>query len=199
VILPVFHSHCSGIPPGADIDDSVFRLALLDVGMANHLCGLAWRAISDTDDTRLVNEGGMAEQFAAQELAWQGNSKPELTYWQRKGRRGNAELDFTVAIGADIFPVEVKAGKSGTLKSVDQYVLRKRVPRALRFDMNPPSRQQVSHRTRVGGETAPVTYEIMSLPLYAIGELPRPPGEAGGACAGTGTEHDHRMNGKSST
>ena len=173
VVLPVFHSHCSGIPLGADIDDTVFKLAFLDVGLANHLCGLDWRSISDADDTRLVNEGGMAEQFAAQELAWQGKSKPDLTYWHREGRQGNAEVDFTLAIGPDIYPVEVKAGKSGSLKSLDQFILHKRVNKALRFDLNPPSRQVVTHaaRTRTGTET--VTYELLSLPLYAIGDLPR--------------------------
>ncbi len=173
VVLPVYHSHCSGLPLGADIDDSVFKLAFLDVGLANHLCGLAWRDISDADDTRLVNEGGIAEQYAAQQLAWLGRGRPELNYWHREGRQGNAEIDFALAIGPAIYPVEVKAGKSGTLKSLDQFILHKQRDTALRFDLNPPSRQQVTHaaRTRTGTET--VTYELLSLPLYAIGELPR--------------------------
>jgi predicted AAA+ superfamily ATPase len=173
VVLPVFHSHCSGVPLGADIDDSVFKLSFLDVGLANHLCGVAWHRISDIDDTRLVNEGGMAEQFVAQELAWMGKGKPDLTYWQREGRQGNAEVDFTLAIGPDIYPVEVKAGKRGSLKSLDQFALRKHASRALRFDLNPPSRQAVTHEARIQTGTESVTYELLSLPLYAIGELPR--------------------------
>lgn len=173
VVLPVFHSHCSGLPLGADIDDAVFKLAFLDVGLANHLCGIAWRGISDVDDARLINEGGMAEQFAAQELAWLGDGKPALTYWQREGRQGNAEIDFALALGSRIYPVEVKAGKSGSLKSLDQFVLHKRVAGALRFDMNPPSRQQVTHEARTRSGTETVSYELLSLPLYAIGELPR--------------------------
>jgi predicted AAA+ superfamily ATPase len=173
VVLPVFHSHCSGLPLGADIDDSVFKLAFLDVGLANHLCGLAWRDISDADDTRLVNEGGMAEQYVAQQLAWFGRSKPELTYWHREGRQGNAEIDFALAVGPIIYPVEVKAGKSGTLKSLDQFILHKRLNTALRFDLNPPSRQTVTHSARTPTGNEAVTYERLSLPLYAIGELPR--------------------------
>ncbi len=173
VVLPVFHSHCSGLPLGADIDDSVFKLAFLDVGLANHLCGLAWRDISDADDTRLVNEGGMAEQYVAQQLASFGKSKPELTYWHREGRQGNAEIDFALAVGPSIYPVEVKAGKSGTLKSLDQFILHKRLNTALRFDLNPPSRQTVTHSARTPTGTEVVTYQLLSLPLYAIGELPR--------------------------
>lgn len=173
VVLPIFHSHCSGIPLGADIDDSVFKLAFLDVGLANHLCGLNWRTLAEADGTRLINEGGMAEQFVAQELAWLGKGKPDLTYWHREGRQGNAEVDFTLAIGPAIYPIEVKAGKSGTLKSIQQFVLRKHAPRALRFDLNPPSSQQViqSARTREGVED--VSYELLSLPLYAVEEIPR--------------------------
>ncbi len=173
VILPVFHSHCSGIPLGADISESVFKLAFLDVGLANHLCGLTWRDISSANDTRLVNEGGIAEQYVAQQLAWLGKSKPDLTYWQREGRQGNAEIDFALAIGPVIYPVEVKAGKSGTLKSLDQFILHKGLHTALRFDLNPPSRQTVNHTAKVHHGTATVTYELLSLPLYAIGELPR--------------------------
>lgn len=173
VVLPVFHSHCSGVPLGADIDDSVFKLAFLDVGLANHLCGLAWRDISDVDDTRLVNEGSMAEQFAAQQLAWFGRGKPELTYWHREGRQGNAEIDFALAVGPVIYPIEVKAGKSGTLKSLDQFILHKRLDTAVRLDLNPPSRQTVTHSARILTGTETVTYELLSLPLYAIGELPR--------------------------
>lgn len=48
----------------------------------NRLCGLTWHAISDADNIRLVNAGGIAEQFVAQELAWLGEGKPDLTYWQ---------------------------------------------------------------------------------------------------------------------
>ena len=173
VVLPIFHSHCSGVPLGADIDDSVFKLAFLDVGLANHLCGLDWRALTGFDSTRLVNEGGMAEQFVAQELAWLGKGKPDLTYWRREGRQGNAEVDFTLAVGPTIYPIEVKAGKSGSLKSIQQFVLRKHVTRALRFDLNPPSRQHVIQlaRTKEGAEE--ISYELLSLPLYATGELPR--------------------------
>ncbi len=173
VVLPVFHSHCSGVPLGADIDDTVFKLAFLDVGLANRLCGLAWRDISEADDTRLVNEGGIAEQYVAQQLAWCGKGKPDLTYWHREGRQGNAEVDFVLAFGPVIYPVEVKAGKSGTLKSLDQFVLHKGLHQAIRLDLNPPSRQTVSHAVRTRTGTDSVTYTLFSLPLYAVNELPR--------------------------
>ncbi len=173
VVLPVFHSHCSGIPLGADIDDSVFKLAFLDVGLANHLCGLDWQTLAEATAARLVNEGSIAEQFVAQQLAWRGKGKPDLTYWHREGRRGNAEVDFTLAAGPIIYPVEVKSGKSGSLKSLQQFVLHKHASRAIRFDLNPPSRQALRQLARTKDGTEQVSYELLSLPLYAVEELPR--------------------------
>ncbi len=171
VVLPIYHSHCSGIPLGADIDPSVFKLSFLDIGLANHICGLDWQTLSEYDFVRLVNEGGIAEQFVSQQLAWIGKGKPNLTYWHREGRRGNAEVDLTIAFGSTIYPIEVKAGKSGSLKSLQQFVLRKHAVRAVRFDLNPPSRQNISHLAKTKNGTEKISYELLSLPLYAVGEL----------------------------
>lgn len=173
VVLPIWHSHCSGLPLGADIDDRIFKLAFLDVGLANHICGAGWQDIVNSDNERLTNEGGIAEQFIAQELAWLGEGKPELTYWQREGRSSNAEVDFTRAFGKTIYPIEVKAGKSGSLKSIQQFVLSKRAKQAIRFDMNQPSRQQVRHKAKTKDGTEEISYELISLPLYAVGGLPK--------------------------
>lgn len=72
-----------------------------------------------------------------------------------------------------IVPIEVKAGKSGSLRSLQQFVLHKQPPIAVRFDLNAPSLQRVSHTTRTSDGTAEVAYDLLSLPLYAVEELPR--------------------------
>ncbi len=36
----VFHSHCSGVPLLADINENVYKLFFMDVGMAAYLSGL---------------------------------------------------------------------------------------------------------------------------------------------------------------
>jgi len=125
------------------------------------------------DTTRLVNAGSVAEQFVAQQLAWLGKEKPDLTYWHREGRWGNAEVDFTLAVGPTIYPIEVKSGKSSSLKSLQQFVLRKHAAKAVRFDLNPPSRQAVSQMAKTKDGTERVSYELLSLPMYAVEELPR--------------------------
>lgn len=159
----VHHSDCSGLPLGVGQDDSVFKLLFLDVGLVSLQLGLDWAQVQRLDERTLLNEGPLAEQFVGQELLGRhhGLQLPELHYWLREGRSNNAKLDFVVQLGTDILPIEVKAGKSGSLKSLHRFMTEKKAARALRFDLNPPSRQIL----RVGE----VTSELVSLPLYFSG------------------------------
>ena len=171
----IAHSHCSGLPLGADAGNHASKLLFMDVGLMNHLCGLDLTDIEALDDTRLVSEGGVAEQYVGQQLAslGGGDRPPELYYWLRHARRGNAEIDYVVSHRDWIVPIEVKAGRSGSLKSLLQFVHEKRPPIAVRFDANPPSVQTVRHAIRTAEGTQDVTARILSLPLYAVEALPR--------------------------
>ncbi len=71
-----------------------------------------------------------------------------------------------------IVPIVVKAGRSGSLKSLLQFVHEKRPPIAVRFDANPPSVQTVRHAIRTAAGTQDVTARILSVPLYAVEALP---------------------------
>ena len=72
-----------------------------------------------------------------------------------------------------IFPIEVKAGRSGTLRSLQQFAASGKSSTAVRFDTNPPSRQQVSHQVPFSGEHQQVSFILLSLPLYAVEETNR--------------------------
>ena len=121
----------------------------------------------------------MPSSTSEQELASLsgGEQPPELHFWLRHARKGNAEVDYVISHGDWIVPIEVKAGSSGSLKSVLQFVHEKRPPLAVRFDANPPSLQTVCHTIRVAKGTQPVTARILSLPLYAVAALQRLVGE----------------------
>ncbi len=171
----VLHSHCSGLPLGAAVDDRTFKLLFMDVGLMNHVCGVDVPTVDAMDGARLVNEGGIAEQYVGQELTalGAGERPPVLHYWLRKARKGNAEVDYVISRGDWIVPVEVKAGRSGSLKSLLQFAHEKRPPLAVRFDTNPPSLQTVRHTIRTADGLQPVTLQLLSLPLYAVEALPR--------------------------
>ena len=168
----VYHSHCTGIPLYADINPNTYKLLFMDVGMANNVSGNDWIFLESIDDRSLVNEGGLAEQFIGQHLL-NPHQAPELTYWLREAKSSNAEVDYVISKGNLIVPVEVKAGKSGSLKSLQQFVFRKRVAIAVRFDLNPPSVQNVKNVIRTKEGNRDVDYMLISLPLYLVEELPR--------------------------
>ncbi len=175
IIMKACHTDASGLPLGATINRRVFKPFFLDCGLMNSICGVQWIALNDLKQNSFINKGHVAEQFIAQHLAFMGKSNvsPFLTYWLREGRSGNAEIDFITQLGQVIVPVEVKAGKSGSLKSLQQFVHQKKVQVAVRFDLNIPSCQHVSHALRQTKESVQVEFDLLSLPLYMVEELPR--------------------------
>ena len=168
----VFHSHCSGVPLIADINENVYKLIFMDVGMAAWLTGIDWIAMQALDGQALVNEGKLAEQFIGQHLL-NPFEPPRLTYWLREAKSSNAEVDYVTASGNEVIPVEVKAGKSGTLKSLQQIAVNKNISLCVRFDLNPPNIQDVTNTAILSDGSVEASYTLLSLPLYLAGELPR--------------------------
>ncbi|NOR11506.1 MAG: DUF4143 domain-containing protein, partial [Desulfovibrionaceae bacterium] len=123
----------------------------------------------------LVNEGGIAEQFIGQHLIEisEGLEQPSLHYWLREKKRANAEVDYVIAAGGRILPIEVKACTSGSLKSLQQFAFSKNTKLAIRFDLNPTSIQQVEHTIRTATGNKQVRFTLLSLPLYGVQELKR--------------------------
>ena len=173
VIGKVIHSHCSGLPLQADIKERVYKLLFLDIGLMNAICGIGWHSISQMDDRNLINQGAIAEQFIGQHLQAMLSDKPnrELNYWLREGRSSNAELDFVIALGGNIIPIEVKSGAAGSLKSLHQFMGSKNAPLAIRFDTNPPSVQQIDTVINVNKQREQVQYPLISLPIYLVERL----------------------------
>lgn len=166
-------SHCSGLPLQADLEEKVYKTLFLDVGLMNAVCGLNWHIVSQMDDIKLINEGAIAEQFIGQHLQHLLADSPnrDLTYWLREGRSSNAELDFVIGIAGSIIPIEVKAGPTGKLKSLHQFMGQKKAPFAIRFDSSLPSVHQIKTVINIGKERKDVNYPLISLPLYLIERL----------------------------
>jgi len=173
VVSKVIHSHCSGLPLQADIEEKVFKLLFLDIGLMNAICGLDWRNISQMDEVRLINRGAIAEQFIGQHLQAMLADKPnrELNYWLREGKATNAELDFVVTIGGEIIPIEVKSGATGTLKSLHQFMGSKKAQIAVRFDTQLPDIQQIDTVIMQNKQQHQVQYPLLSLPIYLVEKL----------------------------
>ena len=173
VVRRVTHTDATGLPLGATLKESAFKTYFLDVGLMNAACGIDRLTPEQVADARFVNEGAMAEQFIAQHLPLIAPDDRAFTptYWLREGRTNNAEVDFVHQLGSDVAPIEVKAGKSGSLKSLLELVSARHFDRALRFDTNPPQLQRVSH-TRSRGDDV-IEFTLLSLPLYMVEQTSR--------------------------
>lgn len=166
VLSCVLHTDANGIPLGAEDDRDVWKPLFLDVGLMNHANGIGESEIMALGDAELVNAGAVAEQFVGQQLLYRRGSEiePSLHYWLREGGKNNAEVDYIVADGSRILPIEVKAGKTGTLRSLHLLMESKGLRRALRFDAGRANSRRVT--LPGGGE-----YELETLPLYAAASL----------------------------
>ena len=119
-----------------------------------------------------VNAGAICEQLIGQHLLFSQPPyyEPELYYWLREKKNSAAEVDYVIAEGALIVPVEVKAGKSGTLKSLHLFLREKKRSFGVRFNSDRPS--VLESQTALPGD-ANIAYRLLSLPLYLVGQLRR--------------------------
>ena len=92
-----------------------------DIGLYQFLSGRPVdESIREADFLGIYN-GALAEQFVAQELAASfGGDEPH--WWKREAKNAQAEIDFMVALGGKVQPIEVKSGAAGRLKSLHQLV-----------------------------------------------------------------------------
>ncbi|MBN1436544.1 MAG: ATP-binding protein [Sedimentisphaerales bacterium] len=172
VIRRVQHSDANGIPLGAEVNDRYFKTLFLDVGLLCRACGLSMTDVHNADDIMLINSGAVCEQFIGQHLLYAKKyyEEPQLYCWMRQKRNTSAEVDYLFQIGTNIVPIEVKAGKTGTLKSLHVFVAEKNRNFAIRFNADTPS--ILDTQTRIAGKT-PQNFKLLSLPLYMIGQTQR--------------------------
>jgi len=162
----------TGIPLGAEVRERIFKVVFLDSGLVCAALGLTLQRVAELADLSLVNEGGLAEQSVGQALR---ASLPEyvdraLFYWSTETRGSAAELDYLVQHGSRVVPVEVKAGTTGTLKSLHHFMSLRGIELAVRVNADLPSVTEVDVKTTVGGAAH---YRLLSIPFYLLGQLHR--------------------------
>jgi len=158
IVRPIYLTKASGLPLGAQINEQRFKLNFLDVGLMQNSCGLQGR-LSMEEDFMQINAGSVAEQFVGQELTAYSDrhQQASLYFWAREKKGSMAEVDYVINIGSDIFPVEVKSGKEGRLKSLRMFIEEKKSRLGIRF-----SQDKLSYYDK-----------ILSIPLYMVEQLPR--------------------------
>jgi hypothetical protein len=172
IMYRVLHSDANGIPLGAETNERHFKTIFLDVGLVCRACGLTLMDIQDANSIVMINSGAICEQWVAQHLFYLGKSfdAPSLFCWMRQRGGSNAEVDYLITQGTAIIPVEVKAGKSGSLKSLHYFLSEKHRDFALRFNADTPS--IVTATTSISG-MQPQPFRLLSLPFYLVGQARR--------------------------
>ena len=164
IIKLVRHSN-SIISPLEYGSKEIFKPQFLDIGLLNHQQKIR---LIETDTLMTLHEGSLAEQYTGQEMLTIAPyfMERELFYWLRETRNSSAELDYLWEYNNQIIPVEVKSGKSGTLKSLYVYAFEKNKNYGVRLNINPPSVEQVETTIRIKAKNQRVKFKLLSLPLY---------------------------------
>ena len=112
----IFSCNPSGLPLAASVKSKKFKAAFLDIGLMQRVCEVDVEAALAQDNLLAIYSGRLAEQFVAQEmLMWNGTA---LYYWAREAKSSSAEVDYLTVRDGTVYPVEVKSGAGGRLKSL---------------------------------------------------------------------------------
>ncbi len=163
---PVYHSSGQGLPLETQKNAKKFKLLFMDLGLMQRSLGIDSQVMFDKDILS-IHRGSMAEQYIGQQLI--AGTKPyeegRMFFWARDSRNSRAEVDYLLTLGAEILPVEVKAGKTGRLKSMRLFLdEHPESPFGIRF-----SQHELSWNNR-----------ILSIPLYLAEHWERLAEEIGG-------------------
>jgi uncharacterized protein len=159
LVSRVYATSASGLPLNANINEKKFKLLFLDTGLVKRATNLS-ADILLKEDLLLINQGAISEQFVGQELLAYTSPllEAELFYWASDKKQSEAEVDFILNFDTQIFPLEVKSGTTGRLKSLRLFIQQKNFAKiGIRISQLPLSFYD----------------NILSVPIYMIKELPR--------------------------
>ncbi|MDR0794624.1 MAG: AAA family ATPase [Tannerella sp.] len=140
------------------------RLHVVDTGMLNYFSGLQTELIG-TKDMNDVYRGKISEHIVGQEfLSSKHNIMNDLHFWVREKKQSDAATDFLYRFEGSMFPVEVKSGSSGKLRSLFQYLDVSKTDFAIRLYAGKISMEE--HKTLSGKP-----FKLLNLPYYLSGKL----------------------------
>ena len=158
----VYPSSALALPVTADVRKRP-RIQFLDTGLLNHARGLQADLLG-VDDLTAVYRGRIAQHVVSQEIvALHHRPSWRLHFWVREKGTANAEVDLLLPDEHRVYPLEVKAGPQGRLRSLHQFVERSPHDIGLRALRNRYSAERV---TTPGG----YAYTLVNIPYYAASQ-----------------------------
>lgn len=140
------------------------KLQLLDSGLVNYFSGLQ-ADIFGSKDLNSIYGGRIIEHLVGQELlASQSSLLFQLHFWVREKNQSNAEVDFVLAHGNKVIPIEVKSGATGRLRSLHQFMDQAEHGFAVRLYAG---KLEVEDAVTVEGKE----FKLLNLPYYLGGKV----------------------------
>lgn len=139
------------------------RLQFIDTGLINYSTKLQQHYFS-VGDLNSIYKGKIAKHIVGQELLANGSGQGELKFWIREKPQSTAKIDYLIPFEGMMIPIEVKSGKTGTLKSLHQFMDRCNHSYAIRLYAN------TFHTETVQTQTGK-SFKLINLPYYLAGLL----------------------------
>ncbi len=154
----IYHTAGQGLPLGAQTDLAKYKVICFDIAMTQQLLGLDIKDWFLNPEKAFINQGQLVEAFVGQEIiAYSCSSiRSNLYYWQREAKGSEAEIDYLAAFQGEVVPIEVKAGKGSTLKSLHSFL---------------SSHPKSSYGVKLSTLPRSQFEKIKSIPLYSIFEI----------------------------
>jgi predicted AAA+ superfamily ATPase len=134
------------------------KLLILDTGLLNYMAGVQDEYFGITN-LNSIYKGIAMEHLVGQLLTANiSDSFLPLSFWVRDKRGSSAEIDFVLAWERQLIPIEVKAGSSGSLKSMMIYMRESNSDLAIRIYDGEYSLQEITLDT---GKK----FRLLNLPL----------------------------------
>lgn len=158
VLYRIHHASGAGLPLEASMNPNYYKVLFLDVGLMQRQLGLEGE-IAGTANLLDIYRGAVAEQWVGQELMVRQlpTDPPRLYHWAREARGSKAEVDYLLPIQGKILPVEVKAGTTGTLKSLKIFMENYGPPLGIRISQAPLALEK----------------NVLSVPFYLTSQVER--------------------------
>jgi hypothetical protein len=168
----VISTAANGVPIAAETNEKFFKMIFIDIGMVSAALGVSLHELDQMNELIFVNNGQIAEQAVGQLLRTQFPFyvDPSLHYWLRQEKGSSAEIDYLIQYRNKLIPIEVKAGSTGSLKSLHLFMQMKQLPFAVRINSDFPSLTPIKVKDRFGKT---IEYDLLSMPFYLIGQLQR--------------------------
>jgi predicted AAA+ superfamily ATPase len=140
------------------------RLQFLDTGLINHAVGLQGQFFEHSD-LHAIHRGLLAEHVVGQELLCHSTAHDVPLFWVREKNQSTAEVDYVINHRAKLIPIEVKAGKTGTLRSLHQFM--DQCPHIYAVRLHSQGPQVTELRTPAGK-----AFQLLNMPYFLAGQIP---------------------------